>query len=82
MPSFRERVTHVPAWAWVAAIGVAALVVLTVNHWALAKPEGAKWLDPEQPPLQIDAKVVEVPQRTRPYPGSLSEWSDCIVGDC
>ena len=80
--AFREQLTRVPAWCWMLGVLIAALVVMTANHWALNSTEGAKWLDPQQPPLQLDAKLVEVPQRSRPYPGSLTDWSGCVVGDC
>lgn len=82
MNRFRTAITGVPPWAWLAAVAAAALVVMSVNHWALHKEEGARWLDPEQPPLQIDSPAVTVAQRTRPYPGCLADWPDSVVGDC
>lgn len=80
--ALKERLTAIPPWAWVVGFAAAGVILLTVNHWAVTSPEGARWLDPEQPALQIDVTPVAVPQRTRPYPGSVSDWSCSRVGDC
>lgn len=76
-----------PPVAWVGLFAVAGVAILVWHQWANTEQahEGAKWLDPEQPPAQVDAPREQVPStraRKRDYPPSVMGWSCSPVGDC
>lgn len=71
-------------WLGIAIVGGAC--VLVWHEWANTKHPDQSWLDPEQPPAQVDVDPARVPAaprpRRRPYPGSLMAWGCSPIGDC
>ena len=85
LSQLRTRLGQVPVWAWVAAVAVGGAGLLVWHEWANTRGEGEQWLDPEQPPPNIDAAAALLPAdraRRRPYPSSLIGMPECPAGDC
>lgn len=79
----RDRAAACPPGLWFAVLGIGAVGVLVWHEWANTSDPDDKWLDPEQPALQL-SPVLDQPCRAkdRPYPSTLAGWSCSKVGDC
>lgn len=84
------RVRAVPAALWFGAALAVCLAALVWHRFCL-DPEDRDWLDPGQPPLNLEFdKTATVPaelgrqfRAPRPYPwGSLMQHPGCWIGDC
>lgn len=85
-----RRLAAVPPAAWFGITLLAALMVIVWHRYAL-DPEDRDWLDPGQPPLNVEvdmsATIAGVTGRRwrapKPYVwGTLTQHPNCWVGDC
>lgn len=85
-----RRAAELPVVTWFALAVVLALAVLVWHRYCL-DPEDRDWLDPGQPPINVDldmkatvAGVLPTQFRAlKPYHhDSLSAHPGCWVGDC
>jgi hypothetical protein len=79
------RVREIPAAAWLGAAAVLGLAVLVWHDWTTNSDEETRWLDDDQPALQLDAPSAHLPSirpRSRPYPPCLAAWPGTVIGDC
>ncbi len=80
--------TNLTGWQWGGLIAAGAAVLWLWTQYA-NDPTDTSWTDPGQPPdmvpLAVGSSVGRI-QRTIPYartyPGSLSSWDGCVIGDC
>lgn len=84
------RLRQIPVGAWFGLTVILCLMALVWHRFCL-DPEDRSWLDPGQPPLNVDvdmrttvAAVLPPPFRApKPYPyDTLAQHPGCWVGDC
>lgn len=81
------QLRRVPPVAWFALAAAVSLAVL-LWHGYFCDPEDTDWLDPGQPPINLEvdrnsSSVLPAFRPIKPYKyNSLSEHPGCWVGDC
>lgn len=89
-----QRVKAIPAPAWIGIVLVFGVVAM-VWHRFYQDDNDKSWLDPEQPPINLDfavdatskavaqaAKLAPAIRLPKPYPGNLVGWDQSWLGDC
>jgi hypothetical protein len=78
------------AWAIAAGALALGLLALTGYVWYAADATDEPWTaDAGQPPAMVGLPLFRVPGgraarggAAKCYPASLSDWDDCVIGDC
>lgn len=93
MTGVLARLRAVPWYGWLVVVAVAGLGVMIV-HRHYQDDQDRNWLDPHQPPINLDlvvgtvrdahAAVAAKPVRApKLYPApNLAAWCDSWIGDC
>lgn len=72
---------------WVVVLVGVGLVGLMLAHY-VSRPDDLSWTDPSQPPPMLaptlgtsSGRITRTVPYCKDYPGSLSSWPECVVGD-